>query len=189
MAKKYVNFRVGGVPERKDEDYTVWTNDLLSKLIASKTVVDPCRSTYGHRLLESEVVYVVISGRGTMEIVEYTNTEEGHGHDPFQVLPLASLRHGSIAFWAPNGEVAGCGGIGTQGDIWMLCTPVIHIYPISFARSAKRYLEGRSEKLLWNICDKRNTVHLRLLQYLGFKFLREFTYGPNKLTFIEFCRV
>ena len=74
MAKKYVNFRVGGVPERKDEDYTVWTNDLLSKLIASKTVVDPCRSTYGHRLLESEVVYVVISGRGTMEIVEYTNT-------------------------------------------------------------------------------------------------------------------
>ena len=48
MAKKYVNFRVGGVPERKDEDYTVWTNDLLSKLIASKTVVDPCRSTYGH---------------------------------------------------------------------------------------------------------------------------------------------
>ena len=82
MAKKYVNFRVGGVPERKDEDYTVWTNDLLSKLIASKTVDDPCRSTYGHRLLESEVVYVVISGRGTMEIVEYTNTEEGHGHDP-----------------------------------------------------------------------------------------------------------
>lgn len=114
---------------------------------------------------------------------------EGHGHDPFQVLPLASLRHGSIAFWAPNGEVAGCAGIGTQGDIWMLCTPVIHNYPISFARSAKRYLEGRSEKLLWNICDKRNTVHLRLLQYLGFKFLREFTYGPNKLTFIEFCRV
>ena len=82
MAKKYVNFRVGGVPERKDEDYTVWTNDLLSKLNARKTVVDPCRSTYGHRLLESEVVYVVISGRGTMEIVEYTNTEEGHGHDP-----------------------------------------------------------------------------------------------------------
>ena len=114
---------------------------------------------------------------------------EGHGHDPLQVLPLASLRRGSIAFWAPNGEVAGCGGIGQQGDIWMLCTPVIHQYPISFARSAKRYLEGRSEKLLWNICDKRNTVHLRLLKYLGFKFLREFPYGPNKLTFIEFCRV
>lgn len=36
---------------------------------------------------------------------------------------------------------------------------------------------------------KRNTVHLRLLKFLGFKFLREFTYGPNNLTFIEFCRV
>ena len=33
MAKKYVNFRVGGVPERKDDSYTVWTNDLLNKLI------------------------------------------------------------------------------------------------------------------------------------------------------------
>ena len=32
MAKKYVNFRVGGVPERNDDSYTVWTNDLLNKL-------------------------------------------------------------------------------------------------------------------------------------------------------------
>ena len=32
MAKKYVNYRVGGTPEKKDENYTVWSNDLLSKL-------------------------------------------------------------------------------------------------------------------------------------------------------------
>ena len=51
MAKKYVNFRVGGVPERTDDNYTVWTNDLLSKLIASKTVLEPNKTTYGHRLL------------------------------------------------------------------------------------------------------------------------------------------
>ena len=82
MAKKYVNFRVGGVPERKDDSYTVWTNDLLNKLIASKTVIEPNMSTYGHRLLESEVIYVVVSGRGLMEVVEYANTQDGHGHDP-----------------------------------------------------------------------------------------------------------
>ena len=57
MAKKYVNFRVGGVPERKEDNYTVWTNDLLSKLIASKTVIEPSKSTFGHRLLESEVIF------------------------------------------------------------------------------------------------------------------------------------
>ena len=39
MAKKYVNFRVGGVPERKDEDYTVWTNDLLSNLLQVKLLL------------------------------------------------------------------------------------------------------------------------------------------------------
>ena len=82
MAKKYVNFRVGGVPERKEDNYTVWTNDLLSKLIASKTVIEPSKSTFGHRLLESEVIFVVVSGRGIMEVVEYANTSDGHGHDP-----------------------------------------------------------------------------------------------------------
>ena len=34
MAKKYVNYRVGGTPEKKDENYTVWSNDLLTKFIA-----------------------------------------------------------------------------------------------------------------------------------------------------------
>ena len=43
--------------------------------------------------------------------------------------------------------------------------------------------------MLWNIVDKRNTTHLKLLKFLGFKFLREVSYGPNNLTFIEFCRV
>ena len=73
MAKKYVNYRVGGTPEKKDENYTVWSNDLLTKLIASKTVIEPNKSTIGHRLLESEVVYIILSGRGLMEVIEYTN--------------------------------------------------------------------------------------------------------------------
>ena len=70
-----------------------------------------------------------------------------------------------------------------------LCTPAILKYPVTFAREAKRYVDSRQEKLLWNIVDKRNTVHLKLLRFLGFKFLREIEHGPNKLTFIEFCRV
>ena len=89
----------------------------------------------------------------------------------------------------PNGKTAGLAGVQEGGKIWMLCTPAIHDYPLTFAREAKRFIESREEKLLWNIVDKRNTAHLKLLKFLGFKFLRELQHGPNKLTFIEFCRV
>ena len=41
MAKKYTNFRIGGAPLKTTDDYTVWTNDLLTRIIASKTVIQP----------------------------------------------------------------------------------------------------------------------------------------------------
>lgn len=114
---------------------------------------------------------------------------EGHGHDPVRALIQASTLEDSVYFTVPSGEIAGVAGVGQSGDIWMLCTPAIEKYSLTFAREAKRYVEGRTEKLLWNIADKRNTVHLKLLRFLGFKFLRELNYGPNNLPFIEFCRV
>jgi len=114
---------------------------------------------------------------------------EGHGVHPLASAINASLQPNSVYFTVPNGRIAGMGGVGEGGVIWMLCTPAIHDYPISFTRAAKRYLESIDKPLLWNIVDKRNTVHLKLLQFLGFKFLREVRHGPNQLTFIEFCRV
>ena len=71
----------------------------------------------------------------------------------------------------------------------MLCTPAILEYPVTFAREAKRFINSSEEPLLWNIVDKRNKVHLKLLKFLGFKFLQEISHGPKKLSFIEFCRV
>ena len=115
--------------------------------------------------------------------------EEGHGYDPTVILPSTYEMGDSVYFKVPNGELAGIAGVHDKGQIWMLCTPAILKYPITFAREAKRYVDSRQEKLLWNIVDKRNTVHLKLLRFLGFKFLREIEHGPNKLTFIEFCRV
>ena len=114
--------------------------------------------------------------------------EEGHGMDPLVVLKQAVGVDFCVYFTAPIGKTAGMGGVLKDGMIWMLCTPVIHDYPIAFVKEAKRVLNSRTEKLLWNIVDKRNKVHLKLLRYLGFKFLREFKYGPNKLTFIEFAK-
>ena len=115
--------------------------------------------------------------------------EEGHGLNPLEVLTSAALADSCVYFVVPNGKTAGMAGVGEGGSIWMLCTPEIHNYPITFAREAKRYIDSRPEKLLWNIVDKRNKVHLKLLKFLGFKFLREFPYGPNQLTFIEFCKL
>ena len=114
---------------------------------------------------------------------------EGHGHDPMAVIPAAMNSGLCVSFTVPNGETAGVAGIEENGAIWMLCTPAIHKYPLTFAREAKRFIDSREEELLWNYVDKRNTVHLKLLRFLGFKFLRLVPMGPYNLPFIEFCRV
>ena len=115
--------------------------------------------------------------------------EEGHGQDPLVELVKAAQEGTCVYFNVPNGKTAGMAGVGPKGEVWLLCTPAIHEYPITFAREAKRFIESRQENLLWNIVDERNKVHLKLLKFLGFKFLRKISHGPNKLTFIEFCRV
>ena len=115
--------------------------------------------------------------------------EEGHGVDSTTALLAAVHKPSCVYFTVPNGKTAGMAGVDPGGQIWMLCANAIKESPITFAREAKRYVERQPDKLLWNIVDKRNTVHLKLLKFLGFKFLRELKHGPNQLTFIEFCRV
>ena len=115
--------------------------------------------------------------------------EEGHGLNPMFYLKEEAKLGSCIYFEVPNGKTAGMAGVDEGGIIWMLCTDAIHEYPLTFAREAKRWVESRPEPLLWNVVDKRNKVHLKLLKFLGFKFLREYPFGPNNLPFIEFCRV
>ena len=115
--------------------------------------------------------------------------EEGHGLDSMFYLKEEAKLGSCIYFEVPNGKTAGMAGVDEGGLIWMLCTDAIHEFPLTFAREAKRWVESRPEPLLWNVVDKRNKVHLKLLKFLGFKFLREYPFGPNNLPFIEFCRV
>ena len=115
--------------------------------------------------------------------------EEGHGEDPLKYLTWEAERGICVYFQVPNGRIAGMAGVESDGLIWMLCTDAIDDYPVTFAREAKRWIESRKEKLLWNYMDPRNKVHLKLLKFLGFKFLRKVPFGPNQLPFIEFCRV
>ncbi|MBP00848.1 MAG: hypothetical protein CMG34_06510 [Candidatus Marinimicrobia bacterium] len=112
---------------------------------------------------------------------------EGHGVDPLKHLVNKALEGSCVYFTVPNGKTAGMAGV-EDNVIWMLTTPAIHEFPITFAREAKRFVEGRNESLLWNIVDARNLVHLKLLKFLGFKFLRKISNGPNQLSFIEFAK-
>ena len=114
--------------------------------------------------------------------------EEGHGVDPFTSIVARAQEGSCVYFNVPNGKTAGMAGVENDGLIWMLTTAAIYEYPLTFARESKRYVERHSNKTLWNIIDKRNTVHLKLLKFLGFEFSREISHGPNNLPFIEFYK-
>ena len=115
---------------------------------------------------------------------------EGHGCKEFMNIAVGALTTpNSYYYKAPNGKSAAIGGVDDEGKIWMLCTPIVQDYPIQYARDCIRFINNRTEKLLWNIVDKRNITHIKLLRFLGFTFLREIIHGPNNLTFIEFCKI
>jgi len=113
---------------------------------------------------------------------------EGYGLSPTEAAHEAASWSSSVGFVVPNGKTAGMAGVLPDKRIWMLCTDAIHDYPHTFAREAKRYVDSRTEMQLWNVVDKRNTVHLRLLKFLGFRFIDEVEYGPNNLPFIRFSK-
>lgn len=138
-------------------------------------------SKYIHPLTKEAALYVASNLRED----DRREVEEGHGL-PALSAAIYPLEDDCVYFEVPNGETAGMAGVGPDGSIWMLCTPAIHKYPLTFAREAKRFVESRPEPVLWNIVDSRNKAHLKLLKWLGFEFIDEFEYGPNKITFIEF---
>ena len=111
---------------------------------------------------------------------------EGHGIVPIIDIPLASLSGTCVSFNVPDGRIAGLAGIHEGGQIWMLTTAAIEDFPHHFVREAKRFIDKRPEPYLWNIVDKRNTIHIKLLKFLGFSLHEEILYGPNNLPFIRF---
>ena len=86
--------------------------------------------------------------------------EEGHGLDPLVSLVLEAKEGSSVYFTVPNGKTAGMAGVGEGGLIWMLTTPAIHDYPLTFARESKRFVDSRTEPLLWNIVDELSLIHI-----------------------------
>ena len=92
---------------------------------------------------------------------------EGHGHIPTIHIPIFSQKGFCVYFTVPNGKTAGIAGVTDEGAIWMLCTPAIYDSPLTFAKEAKRFVDSRTEKLLWNIVDKRIRYTSNYLSSLG----------------------
>lgn len=140
------------------------------------------------KYIHPATVEVAIEVASNLRYEDRRELVEGWGLDPIEALTEAASRPFCVYFTVPNGKTAGMAGI-DDGVIWMLCTPAIHDYPLTFAREAKRFIDSRKEKLLYNVVDGRNHIHIKLLRFLGFKFIRVIKFGPNQLPFIEFCKL
>ena len=79
MAKKYVNFRVGGSPYKVTDDYSVWTNDLTRGMNTASRLQYGCTWVNTHFMLTSEMPHggVKSSGYGKdlspYALEDYTN--------------------------------------------------------------------------------------------------------------------
>ena len=112
-------------------------------------------------------------------------------HVPFGVL----ISEHATFFHDTDGSPAGLAGVvrlsPSEGQIWMLCTPLITTKPHTFVRGAKKWLKEveKDYELLWNLADTRNDVHHKLLKHLGFRALRKVPTGPQQIPYFEIVKL
>ena len=79
-----------------------------------------------------------------------------------------------------------------KGVVWLLAGNDLPKYGTRFLRESRGWVDRFHQKadLLFNAVDQRNAVHIRWLEWLGFKFIRVIPeYGHLKLPFVEFARI
>lgn len=77
-------------------------------------------------------------------------------------------------------------------SIWMLGSERLFEGRWRFLRKSAVWIDYLNTKadLLYNTVDQRNTLHIRWLNWLGFKFVRVIPdFGPSKMPFVEFARL
>jgi len=87
---------------------------------------------------------------------------------------------------APSGA---CLGVGHP---WLLGTDVISRLPIRFVRESLRYVTEWLQEypILTHIVDGRNTTHIRWLEHMGFKFIRNWeNSGPGRIVARQFVMI
>lgn len=80
----------------------------------------------------------------------------------------------------------------TIGAIWLMGTNDIFDHKVTFLRESVVWLDRLSKpfRAVCNVVDKRNTLHVRWLKWLGFSIITEIPeYGESKLPFYEFIKL
>ena len=119
---------------------------------------------------------------------------EGMGLEPLH-LPFGCIISEHSTFFHIDEEPAGVAGVvrlsPTEGQVWMLCTPLIEDNPHHFVRNSRRWLKEveKDYSLLWNLADARNHTHHKLLKFLGFQALRSIPSGPDNLPYYEIVKL
>ena len=77
--------------------------------------------------------------------------------------------------------------------VWMVASDDIEKHPMTILKHCKEEITSIHQEvgadLLWNVTDKRNTLHHKWLKWCGFSFIREMRWGPENLLFYEFGRL
>lgn len=117
--------------------------------------------------------------------------------------PLQALQQGiadsqpACAVLSRSGDVVAVFGVvphphfAQAGIVWLLGADELVAEPRAFLRSAEYWIARlhRRYLVLGNFIDARNTVHLRWLQWLGFRTTRRIEQmGVERRPFIEFQR-
>jgi hypothetical protein len=75
--------------------------------------------------------------------------------------------------------------------VWLVGTDDLIAHSTTFLRHSRQWLATMHEhyRLLYNVIDARNEVHLRWLEWLGFEFIQDVPrYGVERRKFILFRR-
>lgn len=118
------------------------------------------------------------------------------GEAPVEVLRRGVGAGKCYAIESHSGDVVALFGVSPShepklGIVWLLGSEELVRHKTTFLRHSREWLARLAEgyALLGNLVDERNTVHVRWLQWLGFRFLRRIPLGRNGETFIEFVRI
>lgn len=114
--------------------------------------------------------------------------------------PLALLQHGithslkAYAVETPRGVAALFGVVQSAepscGNVWLLASDDLLTVRNTFLKKSRYWLRDLfgDFRVLGNLVDQRNTVHVQWLRWLGFKFFRRVPCGVNGEVFIEFAK-
>ena len=105
------------------------------------------------------------------------------GVEPLQGLEVSvDLSTTCLTLVEPDGTPAALLGVTPQHKVWLLGTDAIDRHPMTFLRHSKPVLEQLfiGHPYLWNFVHKKNIVHIKWLEWLGFDFLPEVTWVGSK---------